>query len=333
MKTDADPGSRLAESLRAVPAGTLETLRGNAPASFGLTLEASVTEGKGRMTVYSVLPGTEVAYTELLAPGIRFRHESKPGMLTFFYCRAGRLGWTMRGATSVYLGPGDMTVHSAECCSESCLQTPLGYLEGISVLIDLDRLEAALPGLLPDLGADPSALRSVLAGEAPLPVASDTSIDSIFAPLFALPPERKEAWLRHKVRELLLWLTDFRPAAEAFPHCPAYQTEIVRAVRDELTAHPERRPTIDELARRHFINTSALKAVFKSVYGLPIAAYMRAYRVRMAAALLRGTDATVAEIAARVGYGTQGKFAETFRGIYGMLPTEYRRAFRPSAGA
>ena len=44
--------------------------------------------------------------------------------------------------------------------------------------------------------------------------------------------------------------------------------------------------------------------------------------------LLRETDDTVATIAAQVGYESQGKFAQAFKDIAHMLPTEYRRAHR-----
>lgn len=66
--------------------------------------------------------------------------------------------------------------------------------------------------------------------------------------------------------------------------------------------------------------------MFKAVYGLPIATYMKEYRVREAMKLLRETDATIAEIAYQVGYRTQGKFSEAFKDIVQMLPTEYRKS-------
>ena len=44
-----------------------------------------------------------------------------------------------------------------------------------------------------------------------------------------------------------------------------------------------------------------------------------------AARQLRETDRTVAEIAAAVGYESQGKFARVFREVLGVTPTEYRR--------
>ena len=45
-----------------------------------------------------------------------------------------------------------------------------------------------------------------------------------------------------------------------------------------------------------------------------------------AAALLRETDASMAEIARAVGYESQSKFTAEFRKTFETLPTEYRRA-------
>ena len=72
----------------------------------------------------------------------------------------------------------------------------------------------------------------------------------------------------------------------------------------------------------------ALKATFKAVYGQPIAAYMKQYRAREAARLLRETAGSVAEIARAVGYESQSKFTRAFREVEGISPTEYRREQR-----
>lgn len=56
-----------------------------------------------------------------------------------------------------------------------------------------------------------------------------------------------------------------------------------------------------------------------------IATYMKEYRVHQAMKLLRETDATIADIAAKVGYETQGKFSKAFKDVVQVLPTEYRK--------
>jgi len=106
------------------------------------------------------------------------------------------------------------------------------------------------------------------------------------------------------------------------------QTARIQEIHALLTEHLDRRYTIEELSHRYLLNTSTLKEVFKAVYGLPIATYMKEYRVRRAMELLRESGGSIAAIAAAVGYESQGKFTRAFKDVTGQLPTEYRREHR-----
>ena len=103
----------------------------------------------------------------------------------------------------------------------------------------------------------------------------------------------------------------------------AEQVKIIREIHDDLAQHMDRRVTIEELAHRYLINPTTLKTVFKEVYGSSLAAHMKEHRMEKAAALLRETDMSVAEIAGQVGYESQ--FTAAFKEQFGLLPTAYRR--------
>lgn len=60
---------------------------------------------------------------------------------------------------------------------------------------------------------------------------------------------------------------------------------------------------------------------------MPIASYVKEYRMRQAMTLLRDTDDSIAIIAEKVGYETQGKFTKAFKEKVQMLPTEYRKLY------
>ena len=105
----------------------------------------------------------------------------------------------------------------------------------------------------------------------------------------------------------------------------AEQVKIIREIHDDLAQHMDRRVTIEELAHRYLINPTTLKTVFKEVYGSSLAAHMKEHRMERAAALLRETDLSVAEIAGQVGYESQSKFTAAFKEQFGLLPTAYRR--------
>lgn len=108
----------------------------------------------------------------------------------------------------------------------------------------------------------------------------------------------------------------------------AHQAETIKQVHDFLTENLDRRYTIEELSKRFLMNPSTLKAAFKAVYGNSLAAHIKEHRMELAAGRLLNTDASIAEIAAGVGYESQSKFSAEFKKAYQMLPTEYRRLHR-----
>ena len=128
-----------------------------------------------------------------------------------------------------------------------------------------------------------------------------------------------------KILELLIYLNCLKPREKELTQYFSQQTELIKEIHQQLTEHLEQRFTIEELSKQYLINTSTLKEVFKAIYGLPIATYMKEYRVHKAMKLLRETDATIADIASQVGYETQGKFSKAFKDVVQALPTEYRK--------
>lgn len=270
----------------------------------------TITQGKGCREVYPLFPGAELSVNAFLGPGAAFRHRADPAVLEIDYCRSGRVGWAMRDGLSVYLGPGDLSVHGAEWCADSAMEFPLGYAEGVSVAVSGE------------------TLRQQFCAGKPRTVPACPALENLFAPLYETPAALRRPLAVLKVQELLLYLSHLDPDQKQLNQYLSPQAEAIRAIHRQLTEHLDRRVTIQELSRQYHINPSTLKEVFKGVYGMPIAAYMKEYRVRRAMELLRETDAAVAEIAARVGYESQGKFARAFKEITGSLPTEYRRGSR-----
>ena len=71
-----------------------------------------------------------------------------------------------------------------------------------------------------------------------------------------------------------------------------------------------------------------LKKIFRSVYGQPIATYMKESRIHKAMELLRDCRARVYEVAEQVGYKDITYFSSTFKKLTGMSPSEYQDTSR-----
>ncbi len=106
---------------------------------------------------------------------------------------------------------------------------------------------------------------------------------------------------------------------------PREQLEIIRQIHEELLNNLDKRITIEELSKRYLMNPTTMKALFKSVYGMSIAAHMKEHRMRQAARMLKESERSIAEIALSVGYDSPSKFSTAFKEFFHMLPKEYRK--------
>ena len=80
---------------------------------------------------------------------------------------------------------------------------------------------------------------------------------------------------------------------------------------DKLIENLDKRYTIDVLSSGFLMNQTTLKAVFKKVYGKPIASYMKDYRMKKAAEILKESDMLLFDVAS--------KFSQAFKESYGAV--------------
>lgn len=275
---------------------------------------------------YELYPGIELSYHYYLADKFHICHRHGISVLSIDHCRAGRIGWEMRGGLSLYFGNGDLSFHLTDKCSDSEITLPLGYYEGFSLSLDTELLKDNMPGLLKNPVEDVTAIcRKFCGSREAVALTPGSRIEHICSEIYDLPEQIKLSCLKLKCQELLLFLSVEDPVSKRFDPHYSRQVEIIRQIHNQMTEHPEQRYTIDDLAKQYLINTSALKSIFRSVYGMPIASYMKQYRITQAAHMLRQTDLTIAEAARSVGYESQSKFTAAFKDVMKMLPTDYRR--------
>lgn len=325
------------ERLSQVPRGSLqiETHPSQCHTPFPLKEVTATSDGQGMVECWSVFPGVVLAHSLYRANRCAFHHAPLGSVLQINHCRFGRAGWELHGGIHVYLGPGDLSLHMMDACADSVMDLPLGCYEGIAILVDLDSLEREPPDILREAGIHGRELyHRFCASGGYTAMPADPQIDHIFSELYTLPPHLQLPYFKLKVQELLLFLSMLEPEkGKNLDPYVSQQIQIIQAIHQQLTEHLDQRPTIEELSKQYLINTSSLKAVFKSVYGAPVAAYMKAYRMGKAAALLRETRDSVAEIAAQVGYENQSKFTAAFKELFHQLPTLYRKQYQaPTQG-
>ena len=88
---------------------------------------------------------------------------------------------------------------------------------------------------------------------------------------------------------------------------------------------------VADLARAAGLSRAHFSREFRRAFGESPHSYLLTRRLERAAALLRSTDRSVADICFSVGLRSVGSFTTSFTRTYGLSPTAYRAAFPPAA--
>ena len=84
--------------------------------------------------------------------------------------------------------------------------------------------------------------------------------------------------------------------------------------------------SLDSAAKVAGVSSFYLSKLFKEECGETFVNYISDRRLEKAKSLLSGTDFSVKEISAQVGYNDQNYFSKLFKGKFGLSPTEFRAA-------
>jgi AraC-like DNA-binding protein len=88
---------------------------------------------------------------------------------------------------------------------------------------------------------------------------------------------------------------------------------------------------VDDMARAAGLSRAHFSREFRRAFGESPRAYLLTRRLERAAALLRTTDRSVADVCLSVGLQSIGSFTTSFTRMFGMPPTAYRAAFPPAS--
>ena len=88
---------------------------------------------------------------------------------------------------------------------------------------------------------------------------------------------------------------------------------------------------VDDLARAAGLSRAHFSREFRRAFGESPHSYLLTRRLERAAALLRTTDSSVADVCFSVGLQSVGSFTTSFKRMFGESPTAYRAAFPPAS--
>ena len=281
----------------------------------------------GKNECIPLFPGIDLSYIDIALDSFSHRHEALAHIMQINYCKTGQIAWNMKNGGSIFLNPGDFSLHTLDICTDSMVKFPNGQYRGLTISVDLQEVSAHPPEMLAETGIFHGTLQDKFhAGSAAAFLAGSQQTENIFAAFYGQPEKLRLPYQRVKALELFLYLArmDFAPRNELTEY-PPEQVAIVQEIHSQLLRHMERRVTIEELSKQYLINPTTLKSVFKAVYGTSLAAHIKEHRMEQAAKMLLETNMNISEIAQAVGYDSQSKFAAAFKDAFQVLPRDYRK--------
>jgi AraC family transcriptional regulator len=99
----------------------------------------------------------------------------------------------------------------------------------------------------------------------------------------------------------------------------------LRRIRELVHAKMEDELSLDELAQSVGLSTAHFARMFRKSTGETPHQFVLRQRLERAKAMLRAPDARVLDVAVACGFKTQQHFAQVFRELWGVSPTEYRQ--------
>ena len=153
----------------------------------------------------------------------------------------------------------------------------------------------------------------------------DNNISGIILKAWASKEDMDIPALRYLTVRLLHEVMAFPMKSECETYFTRSQIAIVKEAEHLILEDLSKRFTAKEMANRFGISESSFKLYIKGILGDSYLSYFRKKRMEKAAELLESTNMKVIDIAIRVGYENQGKFAKVFSNLYCVPPLEFRR--------
>ena len=240
------------------------------------------------------------------------------------------VAWLREHAGTALADEPAAVVGLASVCTGAFLLAAAGLLNGRKVTTHWGHC-AALAGQYPDVTVDPDPIfvkDGGLATSAGVTAGIDLALALVEHDL------GREAALSI-ARALVVFLR--RPGSQsqfsAQLSAQLADRQPLREVQQWIADHPAADLSVDALAGRASLSPRQFARAFAAETGMPPGRYVDRARLEAARRHLEDTAQGVEEAARACGYGTPEAMRRAFVKALGVSPAEYRRRFRPKAGA
>lgn len=283
--------------------------------------------GEGTISVYKVFSGIELIYNDIHMEYCSQNPNIMKNAIEINHCKEGRYECSYGNGGCCYISPGDLSIGSL-MKKKTFSNFPLSHYHGITIILKLEEISEELSSILEVLSIDLKHIKSYICDNNRYCVMrANESIEHIFSELYYVREQRKAGYMKIKVLELLLFLSDLNTKKEVVEvkYYSNKQVKMAKEIKKFIINDISKHYTISELAKKFNVSASTLKTCFKGVYASNIYSYLKNYRLQVAQRLLLESNNTITEIAENIGYENPNKFTSAFKKEYGISPSDYRK--------
>ena len=282
--------------------------------------------GRGIVKNYSLFEGIQLCFLDFETDESMRTQKFNPDILQITHCQTGRYECEFANHTVAYLPTGYFSVATTAHLPTS-FSFPLGKYYGVSLVIDRQALSDEIRRMMRTIPIDLDKIGTTLGLETQWYV-SDTppQLRHLFSELYTAIQTEPFGYFKIKAIELLYHMDQLTQISGCdSKYFDKKQIQATKAIREYLISHLDEKVPLEQLAKEAHLNLSVFHLVFSHIYGDTPYAYLKKYKMNLAAQWLSENKMKIGDIALELGYSNASKFAKAFQSVYGMLPKDYRK--------
>ncbi len=220
--------------------------------------------GTGRITVYNPFSGIELYYNDIHMACCNQNQTKAENVIEINHCTTGRYECSFGNNSCCYMSAGDLSI-GALMRKKSSSSFLLSHYHGITIIINLNAILSETRQLMELLNIDLDHIQKYICEENRCCIIrSEPSVEHIFSEMYHVRSQRKSGYMRIKVLELLLFLSDLDKETEVIKtdYYNQNQVRLIKEVAAFITQNLSTHYTIEQLSQRLEISATTLKNVF-----------------------------------------------------------------------
>lgn len=282
--------------------------------------------GKSDIYCFPLFRGIQIVVVDVETEEAIPTQAYEEGVLCLSYTLRGRYECEFANHKIVYIPEGYFSLCSAKCLPLST-SFPLRSCVTISLVIETDQIDQEIRTLFSLLGLSDNAFGKHLGLEKNWYLGkASPSLSNVFEAIYQAIELHSIAYFKVKALELFYYIELLSQNNGCdYQYFDKGKIQIVKKIHDELLANLEEKQSLEQLVQKHPISMTQFKIIFKQIYGESPYAYLKVYKMNVAAQYLRETSKSISEIALIVGYTNPSKFTSAFFDKYRCTPKDYRK--------